>query len=131
MPGSIDIFFYGLFMDIALLQSQGVKPQNPRRAYVDGYELRIGQRASIVPAAGQRVYGMLVALTHPEIALLYSPPGLQNYRPEAVLAVRMDGGEPLPALCYNLEEAPGPNEYNAEYAAKLKAVLAALSFPIF
>jgi len=132
MPArSVDIFFYGLFMDIAILQNQGVKPQNPRRAYVDGYVLRIGQRASLVPATGQRAYGMIIALTHAEIAMLYAPPGLQNYRPEAVLAISMESGEPVPALCYILEEPPAANEYNAEYAAKLRAVLQALNLPVF
>ena len=35
----------------------------------------------------------------------------------------------MPALCYNLLEAPGAAESNAEYAAQLKAVLSKLGFP--
>jgi hypothetical protein len=38
-------------------------------------------------------------------------------------------GESLPALCYNLREAPGPGESNTEYAAHLRAVLGKLEFP--
>src|SRR5206468_1433668 len=80
-------------------------PSNPRRAYVDDFVLRIGQRATLLPSAGGRAYGMLYALTHAELERLYTAPGLEHYRPEAVLALPL-GGTPTPALCYNLREAP-------------------------
>ena len=124
----IDAFFYGLFMEADLLRKAGVEPTNPRRAYVDGFALRIGQRATLVPSAGGRAYGMLFALTHAELDRLYAAPGLEQYHPEAVLAQPM-AGAPLPALCYNLREAPQPHERNSEYAAKLQQVLIALDFP--
>jgi hypothetical protein len=38
-------------------------------------------------------------------------------------------GETVPALCYNLREAPGLDEANTEYAARLRAVLGKLEFP--
>ncbi len=38
-------------------------------------------------------------------------------------------GEHLPALCYNLRVAPRPEEANAEYAERLRAVLRKLDFP--
>lgn len=60
----IDGFFYGLFMDAGVLQSKGVAPVNPRKAYVDDFALRIGDRATLIPSAGARSYGMLYALTH-------------------------------------------------------------------
>jgi hypothetical protein len=60
----IDGFFYGLFMDIDILREAHVAPVNPRRAHVDGFALRIGQRATLLPSAGGRAYGMLFALTH-------------------------------------------------------------------
>ena len=101
---------------------------SPRRAYVDGYALRIGRRATLVPTPGARVYGMVYALTHAELDKLYTAPGLELYRPEAVLARTLEG-EILPALCYNLREAPGPDEANAEYAARLREALGRLDFP--
>jgi hypothetical protein len=124
----VDTFFYGLFMDIAILRESRVLPVNPRRAYVEGFALRIGQRASLSPWPEQRVYGMLFALTHSELQALYSAPGLDQYRPEAVLARGVDGGL-WPALCYNLPEAPRPDESNPEYAARLQAALRKLAFP--
>ena len=124
----VDAFFYGMFMDADLLRESGVEPVNPRRAYVAGFALRLGERATLVPSAGARAYGMLYALTHDELARLYGAPGLEHYRPEAVLA-RTTEGEPVAALCYNLAEAPRAGEHNAEYAARLRRVLGKLGFP--
>lgn len=123
----IDGFFYGLFMDADVLSDNGVVATNPRRAYVDDYALHIGKRATLVPAPGARSYGMIFALTHDEFEKLYSAPGLELYRPEAILVHSMAGGR-FPALCYNLVQAPGPREANPEYAERLREVLARLGF---
>ena len=124
----IDGFFCGLFMDSDILRESQVVAVSPRRAYVDGYALRIGRRATLIPTSGARAYGMVFALSHDELEKLYTAPGLEQYRPEAVLAHSLEG-ETLPALCYNLREAPGPDQANAEYAARLRAVLSGLDFP--
>lgn len=124
----IDGFFYGLFMDSDILRESGVTAENPRHAYVNDFALRIGQRATLIPSPGARAYGMVFALSHDELDRLYAAPGLDQYRPEAVLARSM-AGESFPALCYNLRQAPGPGEANAEYAARLRAVLGKLGFP--
>jgi hypothetical protein len=124
-----DAFFYGLFMDSAILRSCGVaEPVNPRRAFVEDFELRIGQRATLVPVAGSRAYGMLFAFTPTELELLYAAPGLEPYRAEAVLAQAFEGTV-TPALCYNLPEPPQADEWNREYASRLQQVLAELGFP--
>ncbi len=124
----IDGFFYGLFMDSDILRESQVVAVSPRRAYVDGYVLCIGRRATLVPTPGARVYGMVFALTHDELEKLYTAPGLEHYRPEAILAHSMEG-EILPAFCYNLRDAQGHDEANTEYAARLRAVLSKLEFP--
>ena len=124
----IDAFFYGLFMDVEVLRANEVVPANPRRAYVDDFALRIGARATLIPAAGARAYGMLIALTHVELERLYGAPGLEEYRAEAVLARPLDGGLTA-ALCYNLRQPPEPHERNTEYAARLQRVLRGLDFP--
>jgi hypothetical protein len=123
-----DAFFYGLFMDMDILRESNVTPLNPRRAYVDDFALRIGRRATLVPAAGARAYGILVALSHRDLERLYAAPGLDHYRPEAVLVQPLEG-QAAPALCYNLREAPRPDERNPEYAARLQRVLRKLEFP--
>ena len=82
---AIEVFFYGLFMDVERLRRQGMEPARARRAYVDAFGLRIGQRATLVPERGARAYGMLMALAHDDVARLYAAAGLERYRPEAVL----------------------------------------------
>ena len=124
----IDAFFYGLFMDADLLREAGATPFDPRPAFVDGFALRIGQRATLVARAGARAYGMVIALTRPELERLYGAPGLEQYRPEAVLA-QLLAGSAVPALCYNLREAPRPDERNPDYVARLQRVLSKLGFP--
>lgn len=124
----VDAFFYGLFMDVEVLRASAVVPRNPRRAYVDDFALRIGKRATLVPAPGGRAYGMLIGLTAVELERLYGGPGLEDYRPEAVIARPLDGGI-VSALCYNLAEPPAPQERNADYAARLRRLLAELDFP--
>jgi hypothetical protein len=123
----IDAFFYGLFMDVDVPRESGVTPLS-RRAYVDGFALRLGRRATLLPLAGARAYGMIFALTHAELERLYTAPGLEEYRPEAVLAQPLEGA-PAPALCYNLREAPQPHERNPEYAARFQRTLSKLGFP--
>ncbi|MDX1406340.1 MAG: gamma-glutamylcyclotransferase family protein [Woeseiaceae bacterium] len=127
-PRQIDGFFYGLFMDAEVLRQAGTTPSNFRRAHVTDFALRIGQRATLVPSPGARAYGMLISLTHADLERLYGAPGLEDYRPEAVVAQPAEG-EAVPALCYNLVKEPEPHERNTEYAARLRNVLDNLGFP--
>ena len=124
----VDAFFYGLFMDPDVLRGQGVLPARPRNGHVDGFSLRIGERATLVPSADGRAYGVVYALTHAELARLYGAPGLEAYRPEA-LTVGLHDGQPTAALCYNLADAPSDGTGNADYAARLRDVLQRLGFP--
>ena len=124
----IEVFFYGLFMDDDLLRSKGIVPMNPRPASIEGFGLRIGKRATLIPARHERSYGMVMGLTYEELQTLYSGPGLEHYRPEALPCTTLSG-EPVCALCYNLPNAPAPDEVNEEYAGQLRRVLAKLGFP--
>jgi hypothetical protein len=98
---SIDIFFYGLFMDMALLEQRGLHPSDPRLAYLDGYSIGIFDRATLIRNTSERVYGVVAGLNHEEIHILYSDASVQDYRPEAVL-VTLKNNSHVPALCYNL-----------------------------
>jgi Gamma-glutamyl cyclotransferase, AIG2-like len=124
----IDVFFYGLFMDDQLLSSKGVKPTNLRSASIDGFQLRIGKRATLIPTKNCKVYGIVTELTHDELKQLYSEPSLRDYQPEAVL-VHLSTGESLPAMCFNLADPPAANERNPEYALKLRTLAERLQFP--
>lgn len=125
-----DIFFYGLFMDESVLRAKGVEPRSPRRAVVGDYELRIGQRAMLSPRPSSQAFGMVYALTDSEIDSLYGEPGLDLYRPESVVATFEDGSSGV-VTTFNLpQDTTGADEPNFEYAAKLRAVLERLGFPV-
>ena len=124
----IDVFFYGLFMDEALLQAKGIPSPNLRVASVSGFQLRIGKRATLVPVPEERVFGVVASLSHSELEQLYSEPSVQAYKPEAVLATLLNG-ESLAVLCFNLVELPTADEHNPEYASKLRALATQLRFP--
>jgi hypothetical protein len=124
----IEVFFYGLFMDKETLESKGVRPVDIRSAAVPGFALRIGGQAALTPALSGRVHGLLMKLSHADIARLYSEPTMRAYRPEPVLAL-LHNGTSTAALCYNLPQAPTRDERNAEYAAKLHSLAQRLGLP--
>lgn len=124
----VNVFFYGLFMDNDLLHSKGVIPQNPMPAKLQGYSLRIGNRATLIPDENKTVHGFLMSLTHDELDNLYGDESLKAYRYEPVIVHTKDKGT-LPALCFNLVEPPAHHERNEEYARKLKLVALQYGLP--
>ena len=54
----VEVFFYGLFMDEELLRGKGPEPEGGEVAAIDGFALRIGQRAALVPTPGVKVFGV-------------------------------------------------------------------------
>jgi hypothetical protein len=128
MEKRVDVFFYGLFMDANMLRTKGVHPLNLRQARVDGAALRLGERATLVPEVGASVHGILMSLAHSELDRLYSEPSVSAYRPEPVLAI-LGGREGVPALCFNLPDAPNEFQPNMKYAAKLRATAERLGLP--
>ena len=124
----VKVFFYGLFMDVALLRAKGLDPVNVRPARVRGVRLRVGHRAALVDDPESFAYGFLMELTHSELDRLYSDPGVALYRPEAVVA-ELGEGTHAAALCYNLPAAPAADERNPEYAGKLRELAGRLGLP--
>jgi hypothetical protein len=128
-PRRVSVFFYGLFMDAELLVSKGFQPVHPRPALVQGFALRIGQRATLIPSEESFAYGIIMELSHAEIEQLYSEASVSAYRPEAVLA-RLPDGTNIPAMCFNLVVPPAQEEVNPEYAAKLRELARKLELPL-
>ncbi|MFQ5688610.1 MAG: gamma-glutamylcyclotransferase family protein [Candidatus Scalindua sp.] len=85
------IFFYGLFMDDELLREKGFNPTFGKIAYVDGYGLRIGERATLVKSEGERSYGLVMELREEELEQLYSDSSVSDYVPELVEATDLNG----------------------------------------
>lgn len=124
---NIDIFFYGLFMDMEFLKSQGLSPSQPRLARVQDFDLVIGRRATLLPNAGAYVYGLVIGIPWNQVEQLYREESVSDYRPEAVLAL-LENQKSVAALCYNLpisDDSP-PNQ---SYVQRLLELTRALSFP--
>ena len=111
----MDVFFYGLFMDEALLAKKGITPSSAEVGYVDEYALRIGERATLVSSAGARSYGILMNISSDQAKELYSDKSVADYVPESVI-VELLGGSKAEAKCYNLpvDKVTGTNKTYAE-----------------
>jgi len=68
MERTVNGFFYGLFMDPEVLQEKGIVAFDPRRAHVQGYALKIGERATLIPEPESKAFGMVMALSHADLA---------------------------------------------------------------
>jgi len=121
------VFFYGLFMDESLLASKGIHASSAIAGYVDGYGLRIGRRATLVPDETRRTYGILMAVPTDGVKALYADEGLADYVPESV-SVQLPDGTLAPAVCYLLP-AGKLEGTNAQYAKSLRALAGKLGFP--
>jgi hypothetical protein len=121
------VFFYGLFMDESLLVSKGVRPSEPTIGHVDGYGLHIGKRATLLPEANSRAYGVLMKIASEDAATLYSDQSVADYVAEPVV-VTLPGDIQVPAVCYNLPAAKLVGT-NPEYAAALLALATKLGLP--
>lgn len=123
----IAVFFYGLFMDEALLASKGAHITASTTGYVDGYRLRIGDRATLLPESNSRAYGVMMNIAPADAAALYSEQSVADYVAEPVV-VTLPGDVRVPAVCYNLpaEKLVGTNP---QYAAALLALATRLGLP--
>jgi len=121
------VFFYGLFMDEDLLASKGIGTEEPTIGHVDGYSLRIGERATLISEPNGRAYGVVMKIDPEDAAVLYAEPSVADYVAESVV-VSLPGGARVSAECYNLpaEKLVGTNP---EYAAALLALATKLGLP--
>jgi len=118
------VFFYGLFMDTSLLESRGIRPSSTTVGYVDGFGLRIGRRATLVPDETARAYGVLMTIRAEDVKALYSEESVADYIPESV-SVMLPDGTLEPAVCYNLpkDKLEGTNPRYANSLLKLAVTL--------
>ena len=124
---TVSVIFYGLFMDHQRLTEKGIKASDPRLAWVADYRLSIGQRATLLPAAGFRAHGVVVSLSQIDLDRLYADPSVADYVAETVSAV-YEGGESQLARCYNLPESRLTGS-NPEYARALLQLAEQLGLP--
>ena len=123
----VAVFFYGLFMDKSLLASRGISPSRATVGYVDGYGLRIGRRATLVPDETNRAYGVLMKIRAEDVRALYSEESVADYVSESV-SVMLPDGTLEPAVCYNLPESKLEGT-NPQYANSLLILAGKLGLP--
>ena len=114
-------------MDENLLAAKGVVPSEVNLGFVDGYRLRIGERATLVRRPESRAYGAMMEISPREVTELYAEESVADYLPETVIVELKDGTQ-VEATCYNLpyEKVTGANR---AYAESLLDVATRLDFP--
>lgn len=109
------------------LAKRGIQQTRIVPGFVDGYELRIGERATLVRKPDGRAYGVLMEIDAADVDALYSDASVADYVAELV-TVELADGDSVKATCYNLPagEVAGRND---EYAKALLRVASNLGFP--
>ena len=123
----MEVFFYGLFMDLTILEKSGIVPANPRKGYLKDYALKIGARASLVPQRNGKSHGIVMTIDDAALHQLYAESSVADYVPEEVSVVTETNAY-VTAVCYNLppESLTGTN---ASYAMALYQLAERLGFP--
>lgn len=121
------VFFYGLFMDEDLLKKKGLNPSATKIAYLVGYGLRIGERATLIKSTQERSYGSVIQLSNDELEILYGDKSVEDYIPEEVTITDINGTRSA-AVCYilSIEKLSGRNR---EYAKSLAVVARKIGLP--
>ena len=88
-------------MDETLLAKKGVTPNNAILGFVEGFVLRIGERATRLRSRDGQAYGVVMDILPSDADTLYSEASVANYVPEPVIVELMDGTK-VEATCYNL-----------------------------
>jgi hypothetical protein len=122
-------FFYGSFMNPEVPAKAEVRPTEAQVGRLDGWDIKIAPRATLIPSDGGSVFGILAKVTHADLDKLYTKDwfGFGTYLPEAVLVA--DSAEhPVPALCYIAWEMEGGSP-TREYMDKVLSVARQFEFP--
>jgi hypothetical protein len=126
----VSVFFYGSYMNAAVLREVGLEAEPLEVARLDGFEIRIAPRANLVPSTQGCVYGVVAKATHAELDRLYAHARDvlgETYLPHPVLVQLWDGGW-RPALCY-IAPAMAPAPPDAAYVDRILKPARALGFP--
>jgi len=121
------VFFYGLFMDEDLLKAKGLNPANAKTAYVAGFGLRIGARATLEHSADEHAFGSIIELGSEELEILYSDKSVADYIPTALTAIDRQGtSRNVISYILPMERISGSN---SEYAKSLALAARKIGLP--
>lgn len=124
------VFFYGSYMNFAVLQEVDLIPAEWEVASAPGFDLRIAPRANLIRSDQHTVWGINVTATHSELTRLYDhAKGVlgETYLPEAILTFTGDGRirPAMTYLCPHMESRPADGAYVERIAAPARQ----LGFP--
>ena len=126
----VSVFFYGSYMNRAVLREAGFEPDRFEVGRLDGFDIRIAPRANLVPSDRHCIYGVLAEATHAELGRLYAHARDvlgETYLPQAVLIQTREGAW-RPALCY-IAPAMAPGPPDPAYVARIVSPARELGFP--
>ncbi len=123
----VNVFFYGLFVDMGVLQQRGLAPRHPQVGRLDGDDIDVHDRATLIRNPTARVYGIVTGLTREDLGTPYADPSVRDDRAEAVV-VTLAAARQVSAWCDTLPQAPGARR-NTVYAPRLVEVARTLAFP--
>ena len=112
----VSTFFYGSYMNPAVLKGVDIIPERFEVARLSGYDINIQPRANLIRPEQHCVYGVVSAATHEELVRLYAHSQNvlgESYAPEPAL-VQTNDQRWLPVLCYiSHSMKPSPATDNA------------------
>jgi hypothetical protein len=126
----VRVFFYGSYMNPAVLREMGLAPEHFDVARLDGYDIRIAPRANLVRSSEHCVYGVLVEATHAELSRLYAHAKDvlgETYLPHPILTQTQSGAW-FPSLCY-LAPSMVPRPPDPAYVDRIVRPARDLGFP--
>jgi hypothetical protein len=126
----VHVFFYGSYMNRAVLREVDFVPERFEVARLDGYDIRIAPRANLVASTEACVWGVLAEATHSQLARLYAHAKDvlgETYLPHPVLA-QTRAGAWLPALCY-IAPSMVPRPPDPAYVDRIVQPARELGFP--
>jgi len=127
---TVSTFFYGSYMNRAVLQEADVAFDRFEPARLDGYDIRIAPRANLMASQEHCIYGALAEATHAELARLYAHAKDvlgETYLPHPVLAQLLEG-DWRPALCY-IAPSMVPRAPDPAYVGRIVAAARELGLP--
>lgn len=123
-------FFYGSYMNAAVLREADVAFESFEVARLDGYDIKIEPRANLVASPEHCVYGVLARATHAELTRLYAHAKDvvgESYLPNPVMT-HLRSGDWRPALCY-IAPAMVPRAPDPAYVDRIVAPAREFGFP--
>src|SRR5262245_36981659 len=109
-------FFYGSYINFAVLKEAGFEPKEWEVGRLPGFEIVIRPLANLVPSERECAWGILASGTHAELARLYAHAHDvlgHTYLPQAVLIETRDGKlrPAMTYLCPHMEPKPADPAY--------------------